>query len=56
MTVSPEARSVTQANMIAGRDEPEERRQVVAGVKENPADRGIRMSAMHENARAKPIR
>jgi hypothetical protein len=49
MTVFPKARSVTQANMIAGRNEPEERRVMVKGVVKgtvtgvmgNRADRSI---------------
>jgi hypothetical protein len=43
MTVFPKARSITQANMIAGWNEPEERRHVVTGVMEYRANRGIFM-------------
>jgi hypothetical protein len=59
MTVFPKARSVAQANMIAGRDEPEERRRAVTGtvtgLMNNRADRDICMAAEQRNARTKPI-
>jgi hypothetical protein len=55
MTVFPKARSVTQANMIAGRNKPEERRLSIKGVMENRADRGICMAAEQGNARTKSI-
>jgi hypothetical protein len=59
MTVFPKARSVTQANMIAGRNEPEERRRMVkgtvTGMMENWAARGICMPAEQGNVRTKSI-